>query len=92
MFVASKSFHDLKSVATEFPSSVSNSKLGPDNVLTGSGMCLGTIETTSNIGLIISSEIQILDFSPYLAGNGLYNFIINSGVSVNSISNLKTLT
>ena len=40
-FKDNKSFQDLKSVATEPPSSDSNSKLGPANVLTGSGICLG---------------------------------------------------
>ena len=80
-FVVNKSFQDLKLVATEPPSYSSNSKLGPFKFVTGSGICLGMIDIESNIGLITSSDIQTLAFSPYFAGNGLYNLITSSGVS-----------
>ena len=70
IFSDNKSFQDLKLVAIEAPSVPSNSKLGAANVLTGSPICLGTIETESITGTKISSEIQILDFSPNLEGSG----------------------
>ena len=60
----------MKSTVSIVRSTPSNSKLGAANVLTGSPICLGTIETESITGTKISSEIQILDFSPNLEGSG----------------------
>ena len=68
------------------PSYSSNSKLGPANVFVGFGINFGIIDIVSNIGVINSSDIHNLAFSPYLLGNGLYSLTITSG-SVNENTN-----